>query len=127
MENSDWTIPGLLELSGGYWATCALHAGVRLDVFTPLNGVTLSAEEVASVCHCDPRAMEMLLNALVSIGLIDKNATGYSATGFSAQYLVRTSPGYMGHIIRHSSFDGGGQFYTNPSEAASRYAKEFPW
>ena len=101
MKNSDWTIPGLLELSGGYWATCALHAGVRLDVFTSLNGVTLSAEEVASACHCDPRAIEMLLNALVSIGLIDKNATGYSATGFSAQYLVRSSPGYMGHIIRH--------------------------
>ena len=101
MENSDWTIPGLLQLSGGYWATCALHAGVRLDVFTPLNGVTLSAEEVASACQCDPRAMEMLLNALVSIGLIDKNGTGYSDTGFSAQYLVRTSPGYLGHIIRH--------------------------
>jgi len=101
MEKSDWTIPGLLQLSGGYWSTCALHAGVRLDVFTPLNGVTLSAEEVASACQCDPRAMEMLLNALVAINLIDKNANGYRATDFSALYLVKNSPGYMGHIIRH--------------------------
>lgn len=101
MSESDWTIPGLLQLSGGYWATCALHAGVRLDIFTPLTGVTLSAEEVAAVCQCDPRAMEMLLNALVSINLIDKSVAGYSATGFSAQYLAKNSLGYLGHIIRH--------------------------
>jgi hypothetical protein len=101
MEKSDWTIPGLLQLSGGYWSACALHAGVRLDVFTPLNGVICSVGEVASACHCDPRAMELLLNALVSIGLIEKNATGYNNTEFSAQYLVKTAPGYLGHIIRH--------------------------
>jgi len=101
MGSSDWTIPDLLQLSGGYWSTCALHAGVRLDVFTPLNGITLSAEEVASACQCDPRAMEMLLNALASINLIDKKMNGYSATDFSAQYLVKSSPGYLGHIIRH--------------------------
>lgn len=101
MEKSDWTIPGLLQLSGGYWSACALHAGVRLDVFTPLDGVTLSAEEVASACHCDARAMEMLLNALASIGLINKQANGYNDTDFSAQYLVKNSPDYMGYIIRH--------------------------
>jgi len=101
MENSEWTIAGLLQLSGGYWATCALHAGVRLDVFTPLHGVTLSAEAVAAACQCDPRAMEMLLNALVASSLIDKKANGYCATDFSARYLVKNSPGYLGHIIRH--------------------------
>jgi len=101
MGNSEWTIPDLLQLSGGYWATCALHAGVRLDLFTALNGVTLSAEEVAAACQSDPRAMEMLLNALVSINLVAKKANGYCATGFSAQYLVKSSPGYLGHIIRH--------------------------
>ncbi len=24
----------ILKLSGGYWETCTLHAGVKLDVFT---------------------------------------------------------------------------------------------
>jgi len=101
MEKSDWTIPGLLQLSGGYWSACALHAGVRLDVFTTLHGVTLSAGDVASACGCDPRAMEMLLNALASIGLINKHQDGYRDTDFAGQYLVKNSPDYLGHIIRH--------------------------
>ena len=36
MEHNNWTIPDLLQLSGGYWAACALHAGVKLDIFSPL-------------------------------------------------------------------------------------------
>lgn len=101
MEKSDWTISDLLQLSGSYWAACALHAGVRLHVFTPLNGITLSAGEVAAVSSSDPRAMEMLLNALTSMGLLEKQSSGYTNTPFSAQCLVRDEPGYLGHIILH--------------------------
>lgn len=101
MEKSNWTIPDLLQLSGGYWSAGALHAGVRLDVFTHLHGGIIPAEKVASACQCDPRAMEMLLNALASIGLINKHANGYSNNDFSAHYLVKKSPEYLGHIIRH--------------------------
>ena len=36
MEKNAWTPAELLQLSGGYWSACALHAGVKLDVFTPL-------------------------------------------------------------------------------------------
>ena len=25
----NWTVPELLQFSGGYWGTCALHAGVK--------------------------------------------------------------------------------------------------
>jgi SAM-dependent methyltransferase len=101
MEKNDWTVPDILQLSGGYWSACALHAGVRLDLFTPLNGVVLSAAEVAAACHCDQRAMEMLLNALAAIGLVDRQANGFIATGFAGQYLAKNAPGYLGHIIRH--------------------------
>jgi len=101
MAKNDWTISDLLQLSGGYWSACALHAGIRLNVFTPLNGSILSAADVASACSSDPRATEMLLNALTSIGLIEKHATGYSNTSFSSQHLVQGAAGYLGHIIRH--------------------------
>lgn len=52
-------------------------------MFSPLHGVTLAAEEVASACGCEPRAMEMLLNALVSLGLVNKNPDGYRDTDFA--------------------------------------------
>src|SRR6185369_3905370 len=76
MEKSEWTIPDLLQLSGSYWGVCSLHAGVRLDVFTALNGVT-------------------------SQGLLEKDSGGYRNTPFSAHNLVKGEPGYLGHIILH--------------------------
>jgi hypothetical protein len=33
-SQEDWHPGTLLALSGSYWQTCALHAGVALDLFT---------------------------------------------------------------------------------------------
>lgn len=101
MENNNWTIPDLLQLSGGYWATCALHAGVKLDVFSPLLPAGGSAETVAHSCNSDPRATAMLLDALTALRFLDKAGGAYALTGFAAAHLVKAAPGYLGHIIMH--------------------------
>jgi SAM-dependent methyltransferase len=101
MENNTWTIPDLLQLSGAYWGACALHAGVRLDIFTPLKAGARSAAEVAGERSLDPRATAMLLDALSAMGLLTKQGDRYAATNFAAETLVRTAPGYLGHIIQH--------------------------
>jgi SAM-dependent methyltransferase len=101
LEKKNWSPPQLLELSGGYWSTCTLHAGVKLGVFTPLSGEPLSAGELASRINCDPRGLAMLLNALTALELLDKQDETYVATPFAAQFLCRTSPAYLGHIIMH--------------------------
>lgn len=101
MEKTGWNIPGLLQLSGGYWGACALHAGVRLDLFTHLAARDHTADEMAGLCSADPRGMEMLLNALASLELLDKRGGRYVATHFAAETLAKGSPSYMGHIIMH--------------------------
>jgi len=101
MEKNDWSIAALLQLSGGYWGACALHAGVKLDVFTTLAGRTLTAGEVAGVCAADPRGTAMLLDALTALGLLQKEGEGYSATPFATESLSKSSASYMGHIIMH--------------------------
>ncbi len=101
MTTSEWTIPDLLELSGGYWNTCALHAAVKLDIFTVLDGAFLTAEEVAQLKHANSRATAMLLDALTAIGLLEKRDDSYRATAFAAEKLSKTNPGYLGHIIMH--------------------------
>lgn len=101
MGTIDWNIPALLQLSGGYWSSCALHAGVRLELFTHLAQGELSAAETAGFCHTDPRGTEMLLDALASLGLLDKAGDRYSLTPFSRENLVKESPSYLGHIIMH--------------------------
>jgi SAM-dependent methyltransferase len=98
---NEWTIPDLLQLSGGYWPACALHAGVRLDLFTPLAGAELTAGEVASHRGIDPRGGAMLLDALASLGFLAKTGTKYTCTPFAATNLSRNAPGYLGHIIQH--------------------------
>jgi len=94
-------LPELLQLSGGYWSTCALHAAVRLDIFTRLVENPMSAVEMAPFIPADQRALAMLLDAVVAIGLLDKDADRFSLTGFSATWLSRSSESYMGHIIMH--------------------------
>jgi len=101
LEKRTWTPPQLLELSGGYWSACALHAGVKLGVFTPLSGQPLTAAELAGRIGCDSRGVAMLLNALAAMELLDKQGESYVATPFAAEFLCRTSPGYLGHIIMH--------------------------
>jgi SAM-dependent methyltransferase len=101
LEKKNWTLPQLLEMSGGYWGACALHAGVKLDVFTPVSSETLIAAELAVRIDCDGRGLAMLLNALAALGLLEKTDESYTATAFAAKFLSRTSPDYVGHIIMH--------------------------
>ena len=95
------TLPELLQLSGNYWSTCTLHAGVKLDVFTPLADGPLSVSQLAQIIHADERGLDMLLNALTAMDLLHKEEDTFRATNFSADYLSKTSDIYMGHIIMH--------------------------
>lgn len=101
MEKNGWTPADLLQLSGGYWSTCALHASVRLDLFTPLAEEALTSPALAGRLGCDERGLAMLLNALTALGLLTKDNERYTATPSATRFLARTSPDYLGHIILH--------------------------
>jgi len=108
MAATEWTIADLLQLSGGYWSTCALHAGVKLDIFSVLEDTPRTVAEVALLRNSDPRGTAMLLDALTSLALLEKRVNTYISTPFAASTLSRTSPGYMGHIIMHHQHLMGG-------------------
>jgi hypothetical protein len=98
---TNWTVPELLQLSGGYWAAGALHAGVKLDVFSALAAGPLPAARVAAARGIEARATGMLLDAIAALGLVVKEGSDYALTGFAATHLVRSAPDYLGHIIMH--------------------------
>jgi len=94
--------PGpLLALSDAYWKSCALHAAVALDVFTPLDEAPATAALLAARLGVDERALGMLLGALHAIGLLRRQEQAFALVPASAAYLVRTAPDYKGHIILH--------------------------
>ncbi len=97
----DWNKGSLLETSGNYWKSCALHAGVKLDVFTKIGDGEKLAEDIAVSAGCDLRGMSALLNALAAIELLIKKDNSYSNTAFVKQFLCKSSPDYSGFIIMH--------------------------
>lgn len=101
MSMNSWGIYDLLQLSGGYWSACALHAGVKLDIFSQLFEGSLSTVELADRLGTDTRALEMLLNALTALELLEKNGDRFAATAISEVFLSRNSDKYVGHIILH--------------------------
>ncbi len=101
MEMKQWNVADLLQFSGGYWGACAVHAGVKLDLFTPLAERRHTAEGLAKLLKNDVRGLAMLLNALAAMGLLEKRGDDYGATAFAAEFLARTSPAYVGYIIMH--------------------------
>lgn len=101
METIDWNPAELLKLSGSYWATCALHAGVKLDLFTSLADSPRAASELAGTLDLDSRGLAMLLDALVALQLLEKRDGRYTVALSASPFLDRNSPAYLGHIIRH--------------------------
>ncbi|MGD8229287.1 MAG: methyltransferase [Desulfobacteraceae bacterium] len=94
--------PGeLLEISGAYWESCALHAAVKLEVFTIIGQDQLTGKEVAQRLNGDERGVAILLNALTAMGLLIKSENKYANSPLSATYLIKDSPQYIGYMIMH--------------------------
>lgn len=102
MNQQSWSPAQLLQLSGGYWQACALHAGVKIGVFSCLEEGQ-SVEDAARALGCNQRGLGMLLAALTAMGLLDhEHVSGhYRNTPASSSFLSRHSPHYLGHIIKH--------------------------
>ncbi len=101
MTNQELSPGQILEISGSYWRSCTLHAGVKLGIFTLLGGDARSSAEIARVIEGDRRGVEVLLNALTAMNLLDRKGDTYANTELSAVFLSAGSPQYIGHIIMH--------------------------
>jgi ubiquinone/menaquinone biosynthesis C-methylase UbiE len=98
---SDWNVGKLLNISGGYWAGCAVQAAVRLKIFSFIGQEKLSTSGVSTVAGTDERATGLLLDALAGLELLHKQQDLYFNGPFAQKFLVEDSPAYMGHIVLH--------------------------
>ena len=101
MMTQRWNPGELLEVSGAFWKTCALHAAVKLDVFSVIGDDQLSAETVATQINGSLKGVERLLNALVAMDLLEKYDDVYLNISGARDFLSRQSDKYIGHIILH--------------------------
>ncbi len=100
--NTENLNPGeLLQLSGSYWMTCALHAAVKLDLFTAIGDHKHTCRDIAGRINADPRALAMLLNALTAMDLLIKEDDTWANTPQSTLFLRKDMPRYIGYMILH--------------------------
>jgi acetylserotonin N-methyltransferase len=79
----------VLELLEGYRRSKTLFAAVQLGIF---DGERPPGKEIAR-----------LLDACVSLGLLEKRAGGYSNTQLANEYLARSSPRSLASYVRFSN------------------------
>ena len=77
-------------------------AGMQLDVFTPLQAGSKTAEEIAHAIGVGPARLRLLLYSLVAAELLTEQNGRFSNTPEANQFLVKGSPTYIGY--RHPTF-----------------------
>ncbi|HET7394364.1 MAG TPA: methyltransferase, partial [Candidatus Binatia bacterium] len=90
----------LAKLAGGHVEARIVHAALELEIFEAIENHALEATSVADSLDLDPRATELMLNALTALGFLRKRQDRFSLTDVSAKYLKRGATGYLGGMIR---------------------------
>jgi (2Fe-2S) ferredoxin/SAM-dependent methyltransferase len=117
--------------------TRVILSAVELDIFTAV-GQKAGSKEVAENLGIDPRASEMLLNALVALDLLEKKDGVFFNTPLSARYLMENSPDDSRASMMHSVHlwdrwstltdcirKGTSVTYTEPSERREDWTESF--
>ena len=74
----------------GFMPSRCLLTALELDIFTAV-GDGANAEQIGAKIHANARAVGMLLNALVALGLLYKSGDDYKNTPESARFFVQGS------------------------------------
>ena len=88
-------------LWGGFRASRVVLTANNLRVFESI-GKGRSSEDLAKALRTDPRAMEILLDAVASLGLLRKSGTIYRLASLAKRFLLPDSPWYQGDMLRHA-------------------------
>jgi hypothetical protein len=89
----------LLQLAMGFWASKTLLSAVELDLFTVLGKGPRTAAQLMDELPLHPRAALDFLDALVALGVLDRDDGRYRNTAESGAFLDRTKPGCIGGML----------------------------
>ena len=90
----------IIQLGLGFWGSKTLLSAVELGLFTELAAGPLDAATVTDRLGLHPRSARDFLDALVSLGMIERDAEGrYSNTPDTDTFLDRNKPSYLGGLL----------------------------
>lgn len=91
----------LMQMSMSFMPARVLSSALQLDLFSQIASGNRTATEISSAVGAHERATRMLLDALVGLQLLGKNRDGYELTPVAEDFLVRSSPTYMGTMMEN--------------------------
>lgn len=95
-EKPDFFVKAVID----YRTSKIIFVATYYDIFTLLHNRGKSLDELTKYLELDPRVTGLLLNALVSLGLLKKEGIFYHNTPVSDNYLVQGKPNFMGNNLK---------------------------
>ena len=92
----------ILQMATGYWASSLVLTANRLGLFTAIGNGDATVEGVAKQLGLSPYPLDNFLNALVSLGYLERRNDGYANTALSRTFLVEGQPAYLGEALKYA-------------------------
>jgi hypothetical protein len=90
----------LMGLAAGHVEARIVQTAVELAIFDALEDSALNSAAVAHRLALEPKAAELLLNALAALDLLQKQGELFSLAEAARKYLLRRSPFNVGSMIQ---------------------------
>jgi hypothetical protein len=103
MTDEQATPDAIMQLGLAFWGSKALLSAIELDLFTTLAQGPLTAKDLAAKLGLQPRGTTDWLDALVSLGMLERTVDEYANTAATGLYLDRNKPSYIGGILEMAS------------------------
>ena len=89
----------IMQLGFGFWGSKTLLSAVELDLFSALAKGPLDAKALADRLALHPRSARDFLDALVALGMLNREGDRYANTPETDLYLDKAKPSYVGGML----------------------------
>src|SRR5690349_14964254 len=98
-QDTRLTPEAILQLGLGFWASKTLLSAVELGTFTELSDGPLGRDELSARLGLHPRSSRDFLDALVALGMLEREDDRYANTPATDLFLDRGKPSYVGGLL----------------------------
>ena len=98
-EDPTPTPDAIFQLGLGFWGSKALLSAVELGVFTTLAAGPMTGKALIAELDLQPRGTIDFLDALVSLGMLERTGDEYANTASTGLFLDRNKPSYVGGLL----------------------------
>lgn len=91
-----------MQVALAHRSSAVLFAASELDVFSKLSAGPMTAAEVAAACNAKPEPTRFVLDACVTVGMIERDGDKYKNSPTSEFFLVRGKGAFIGDGLKYA-------------------------